>query len=43
MFGRKFVYLHINCDKMKINGNILVAECTAYDYKEALERKKTKS
>jgi len=28
---------------MKINGNILVAECTAYDYKEALERKKTKS
>ena len=28
---------------MEINGNTLVAECTAYDFKEALERKKTKS
>lgn len=28
---------------MQIQGNILIAECTAYDFKEMLERKKVKS
>ncbi len=28
---------------MKVQDNILIAECTAYDFKEILERKKTKS
>lgn len=28
---------------MKIEDNILITECTSYDYKEMLERKKVKS
>lgn len=37
------LYLYNNEKIMQIHDNRLIAECTSYDFKEMLERKKVKS
>ena len=43
MYDIGILYPNNNKETMQIHNNTLIVECSAYDFKEMLERKKVKS